>query len=136
MSSMKVKKVSSLPEVRSTNTLYVVQGSTTDEAILYFTGKDGVELRHTVSRSDVADMIALADDGKGIELTALLPPPTAELAGTLMCLTSNGNIPCWCDGQQWIDLSKYAERVIDTTPVDSSLVKRLRNDLYFGIKLI
>ena len=136
MSTMKVKKVSSLPEIRSTNTLYVVQGGATDEAILYFTGKEGVELRHTVSRSDVADMIALADDGKGIVRTALLPPATPELAGTLMCLTSNGNIPCWCDGQQWIDLSKYAERVVDTTPVDSSLVKRLRNDLYFGIKLI
>lgn len=136
MSSMKVKKVSSLPEIRSTNTLYVVQGSFSDEAVLYFTGKDGTELRHSVNRSDVAEMIALADDGKGIESTALLPTPTPELAGTLMCLTSNGNIPCWCDGQQWIDLSKYAERLVDTTPVDSSQVKRLRNELYFGIKLI
>ena len=136
MATMKVKKVSSLPETRTTNTLYVVQGSRVDEAILYFTGKDGVELRHTVSRDDVAEMIALADDGKGIESTALLPTPTPELAGTLMCLTSNGNIPCWCDGRQWIDLSKYAERVVDTTPVDSQLVKRLRNDIYFGIKLI
>ena len=74
MTALTIHRVTALPGTLVASSLYIVQGTDSDQAELYFTGNDSAEVRHVVTKPEVAAMIAAAGGGSGGAATSLATP--------------------------------------------------------------
>ena len=138
--SISIHKCHTLPETLQADSLYLVKGETDSDVILYVTGNNSQVIRHTISRTEIFEL--LEENGSGILRVDILPEPSEALAGRLFCL--NGvNTPCWCTGVEWLDLSKATGVIIDPEtglPISGDVTvnanKLYRNESVFGIKIL
>lgn len=73
MTALTIHRVIALPGVLEASSLYIVQGTDSDQAELYFTGNTNAEVRHVVSKPEVAAMIAAAGGGGGAATSLATP---------------------------------------------------------------
>ena len=138
--TLKINKCHTLPETLEANCIYFVKGETDTDVIIYVTGQNSQVLRHTITRTEIFEL--LEENGTGIIRVDILPDPSEALAGRLYCL--NGvNTPCWCTGSEWLDLSKSTGVIIDPEtglPIPGTVTamanKMYRNESVFGIKIL
>lgn len=69
MSTLKIKRLSTLPGTLDASTLYIIQGDLATDVNLYFTGDDEAEVRRVLTRADVASMISAATSGEADRLS-------------------------------------------------------------------
>ena len=132
-SSITIRRCQTLPETLESNTIYFVKGESDTDVILYITGNDPIPVRHTISRTEILELIE--DNGTGIIKVDELPLASEAIAGRLYCLNGTNN-PCWCNGTDWFDLSKASGTTGDGDTVDVSANKLYRNESVFGIKIL
>lgn len=136
MASMSIKRCLALPVTLAENTIYIVLTDKAGEVQLYVTGHTGDVVRKTLSTTDVAEMIESSLQSNGIITVETLPTPSSEYIGRLFCVAGNENIPAWCDGTVWHNLlTSEGGGNSGIGGVDDHLLRRLRNELDFGIKL-
>ena len=124
-----------LPTPLAAETIYMVKATEDAYVTLYITGKTAGVVFHTIAEEDVNTIIQnhIQENGSGIVTVDFLPD-AQEHAGELYCLKGS-NKPCWSNGSSWVDLAK-ASSPTSGGSLDDALLKRLRNELQFGIKLI
>lgn len=137
MPNVKFRRCIQLPEVLQSNHVYFVQEPDSDGVRIVVTGNSSDVVKSVITAREVSELIDSSVQSNGILKVDVLPAASEEYRGRLLCLTTNGNKPCWCDGTQWFDLPAAGNGGDEQgSSPDDSLVKKLRNDLYFGIKLI
>lgn len=57
MSSLTIKRVNSLPAIKSASTMYIVKGSENNHAEVYFTSDDGLTTRHLINQDEIQTLI-------------------------------------------------------------------------------
>ena len=132
--TIKIHKCNILPTTLEPDSVYLVKGEDSSDLIVYATDKTGRSFKHTLTRTEVLNLID--ENGSGIIQVDELPEPSEELAGRLYSL--NGvNIPCWCTGTEWLDLSKSSGTADPGTgEVITQANKLYRNESVFGIKIL
>lgn len=74
MSKIKIHRLAALPATLEASSIYIIKGDDAVEAKVYFTGNDGTEVRHLLTKNEVTQMIsnAVADLS-----------PTLQVVGTI-----------------------------------------------------
>jgi len=137
MANVKFNRCLQLPEVLQSDHVYFVQEPDSADVRIVVTGNSSDVVKSVITAREVSELIDSSVLSNGILKVDILPAPSEDYRGRLLCLTTNGNRPCWCDGSQWFDLLAAGDGGVGPgSSLDDSLVKKLRNSLYFGIKLI
>lgn len=69
MAILNIERLNTLPAEISPSTLYIVKGSSSDLANLYFSSEDGLTLRHLVTKEEIISLIADATTSGADKLT-------------------------------------------------------------------
>ena len=131
-----IHRTLTLPATLSPDAIYIVKDPKTPAlAGIYFTGKTASVVAHTPLTDDIEVLAQKLIDanGKGILPADVLPPPE-EHTGELYMLNGR-NIPCWSNGEVWIDLSANTSGSSGEV-LDTAVLRRLRDKADFGISLI
>ena len=125
-----------LPIPLAAESVYFVKAPGSKNLAVYVTGTTAEVIYHTVTDTELDAAIAdhIEANGRGILTVDRLPAP-ALVPGQLFCLKGINN-PCWSTGTEWVDLAKAKTVNDDGSDLDNTLLKRLRNELQFGIKLV